>query len=53
MVVVLGHEETEIDDGHGLAQPGVERGAGELGIAHSGEPFNNAATDNFEVGENI
>lgn len=53
MVVVLGDEETEVDNGHGLAKAWVERGAGELGIAHSGELFDDAGTDNFEVGQNI
>jgi len=53
MVVMLGDEETEVDDGHGLAKAGVKRGAGEFGIVHSAEPFNDAVTDNFEVGQNI
>src|SRR5438045_2129021 len=53
MVVVLGDEEAEVDDGHGLAKARVKGSAGELGLAHPGEAFNDATTDNFEVGENI
>lgn len=52
MVVVLGDEETEIDDGHRLAQARMERGARELGGAHSREPLHDSAADGAEVCEN-
>jgi hypothetical protein len=53
MVVVLGDEETKVDNGHWLAKSGVKRGASELGRTHSCEPIYDAATDNFKIGENV
>ena len=53
MVVVLGHEEAEIDHGHRLSQPGMERGPAQLGRAHPGEPFHDPAAGGAEAGENV
>jgi hypothetical protein len=53
MVVVLGHEEAEIDDGHGLAQPRMQRRASELGRAHPRELLHDAAADGAEVREDV
>jgi hypothetical protein len=53
MVVVLGDEETEVDDGHGLAQARVQRGARKLGGAHPREPFDDSGADGAEVSEDV
>lgn len=37
--VVLGHEETEVDDGHRLFEPRVQRGGRKLGRTHCREAF--------------
>lgn len=50
MVVVLGDEETKVDDGHWLLQPRVQCGASELGGAQSREPLDDEATCGGEFG---
>jgi hypothetical protein len=50
---MLGHKETEIDDGHRLAKPRMKRGPDELGSAHPGEPVDDAAAHSAEVRENV
>ena len=52
MVVVLGDKETEIDDGHRLLQPRVQRSAREVGPGHERKPFHDSAAGRAEVREN-
>ena len=53
VIVVLGDEETEIRDGHRLAETRMERGAGELGGSHSSKPVDDSATGGSEVGQDL
>jgi hypothetical protein len=53
MVVVLGDEEAEIDDGHRLAQSRMKPGAGELGGRHPCNSVYDAAAHSSEFGENL
>ena len=53
MLVVLGDEVAEIDDGHGLLETGMEGSAGEFGGRHAGDFFHNGATRGAEVGEDV
>ena len=51
MVVVLGDEETEINDGHRLLQTRMQRGSRKLCLAHPCKPVDDAAAGGGEVGK--
>ena len=53
MIVVLGNEETKIDDGHRLLQARMERSAGEVGGSHSREPVDNSAPGGAKLREDL
>lgn len=53
MVVMLGDEETEIDDGHRLLQARMQRRAHQFRWAHASEPVDDSAADRSKFGENF
>jgi hypothetical protein len=52
MIVMLRHEKAEIDDGHRLSKPRVQRGPRKLVRAHPRESFDNSAADGGEIRKN-
>jgi hypothetical protein len=53
MVVVFGYEETEVHDGHRLAQARMQRGAREVGGSHAREPFHEAKARGAKRSEKV
>lgn len=53
MIVVLSDEETEVDDGHRLAQARVQGGPREFGRSHAFEPLHDRGACVAELSENV